>query len=246
MRAYRERIVYLDAHLRRIQVSCKIAGLSSPNSSEKLKKIIFKAIKKSGFSDAYVKLLFYKSKKNTGRLLIIKKYQPHSEKKYQQGLRACVSELRQDENYVFARIKSTNRLLFESSFLQAKKKGFDEAIILNSQGYIAEASRSNIFWAKDRKLFTPSLECGCLNGITRKVVLGLAKKYKIKIKEGKFRIKELLKADGAFLTSSLIGIMPLVGVGKKQLGKGSIGRITGLFMEKYNFLLKKQKPRNVR
>jgi len=128
--------------------------------------------------------------------------------------------------------------LYQLSLGQAQDKGFDEALILNSRGFIAEAARSNIFLVKGDALFTPTLSCGCLAGITRKVVFDLAKRNNIKIYEGRFILKDLYEADEAFLTNSLMGVMPLVAVEKHLIKKGLRGKITGYFIKKYNSLLK--------
>jgi len=135
-------------------------------------------------------------------------------------------------------LKTTNRIFYDLSLKEARDKGFDEAIILNSRGIIAEASRSNIFWVKDKELFTPGLECGCLDGITRKAVFDLAKKYNFKIYTGNFTLQDLYTCDEAFLTNSLWGIMPLAVIEKETIGKGKCGKLTRFFIEKYNSLLK--------
>lgn len=238
MRSYNNRIVYFDEHLKRIKSSCKLMDMISPYSFDKLKGIIKKAVKINGFRDAYVRLTLWKTERGTDTLIIVKKYQPYSLTKYIKGFRACVFPFRQNENSFLARLKTTNYLFFQIAYSWAKKRMFDEAIILNNRGYIAEGSRSNIFLIKDNELFTPALECGCLDGITRKVIFDLSRKYNIKIHEGKFTIQDLYDADGAFLTNSLMGIMPLTSLEKHHIAKGLLDSVTKFFMKKYTLLLK--------
>jgi branched-subunit amino acid aminotransferase/4-amino-4-deoxychorismate lyase len=239
MRAYRNRIVYLSQHLERLKRSCKLIKMPYPPAAAELKGIIKKAIKINGLKDAYIRLTLWKSSAATDILIIAKKYQPYSPGKYREGFSACICRFRQNENSFFTRIKSTNYLFFRLAYLEAKNKGFDEAVILNNRGYITEGSRSNIFFVKGKKLFTPSLECGGLEGITRRFILSLAKKYKIKIQEGNFTIPDLYAADEAFLTNSLMGVMPLVSLEKKRIGKGARNFVfTRFFGKKYNFYLK--------
>ena len=90
-----------------------------------------------------------------------------------------------------------------------RAQGFDEALLLNRSGNIFEASRANIFWIKDRVLYTPPLSSGCLNGITRQQVIKQAGDLKIPVKERNLTPEILKKADAAFLTNSLIGIKPI-------------------------------------
>jgi branched-chain amino acid aminotransferase len=238
MRAYKNKIVYLHEHLQRIKDSSKVMGMRFPYSITQLKKIIRKTAGLNRFKDAYVRLTLWKAEQGTGASIIVKKYQPYTPRQYRKGFSAGISRFRQDEHSFLARIKSTSRLLYELSLQEAKGKGFDEAIILNSRGYITEGARSNLFLVKDNEIFTPSLECGCLGGITRRVVFGLAKKYSIKIYEGNFTAGDLNRADEAFLTNSLMGIMPLTSLERKIIGQHKCAKLTKFFTEKYRCLLK--------
>lgn len=238
MRSYNGTIVYLEEHLKRIRDSAKLIAINLSFSFAKLKRIIKEMVDKNSLKDAYVRLTLSESERGTDILVIAKRYQPYSIKKYRKGFCTAVSSLRQLEDSLLARIKSTSRLLYQLSLKEAKDRGFDEAIILNSRGYIAETSRSNIFLVKGRQLFTPSLSCGCLAGITRKVIFDLAKKNNLKIYEGKFTLKDLYEADEAFLTNSLMGVMPLISVGGHLIKNALRGKVTGYFIKKYNSLLK--------
>ncbi len=146
-----------------------------------------------------------------------------------------ISRVRQQDIFL-AQLKCTSRLLYERAQEEAKAKGFNEAIILNKKGNLAEASRANIFFVLRHELFTPALLCGCLNGITRKAIMDLAKIYKIKVNEGNFLPQALLGSDEAFLTNSLIGVMPLRKIGKKKIGRGK-NKLTQFFRQKYLQLL---------
>lgn len=238
MRSYNRRIVYLDEHLKRIQNSCPLMGLKIPYSLNRLKAIINKTVKINGFKDAYVRLTLWQQERGTAISVIAKKYQPYPVKKYAEGFKAGISRFRQNENTPLAQIKSTNRILYELSLTEARNKGYDEAIILNNRGNISEASRSNIFLVKNKELFTPSLECGCLDGITRKAIFDLAKRYKIALYQGKLAIQDLYSADEAFLTNSLIGVMPLTAVEHKIIGRGKCESLTKFLIVKYSFLLR--------
>ncbi len=227
MRSYRGKIAYLDAHLRRIEKSSGLLYLRLPYSAPGLKRIIAKAVKINGFSDCCVRLTVWKGERETQTLIIAKKYRPFPHKKYLAGFRVWVSPYRQNEFSLLTQIKSTSRLFYEFVYRQAKDKGFDEAIILNSRGDIAEGSRSNIFLVKAKVLFTPALSCGCLAGVTRRVAMDLAKKYNIEVCEGKFTMRDFYAADEVFLTNSLMGIMPV----------NRCKKLTRFLIKKYNSLL---------
>lgn len=239
MRAYQGKIVYLRQHLHRLSVSCKLLRMDCPYPRAKLKKTVWETVKKNNLNDAYVRLTLWKNDTNTDMMVTARAYQAYAQQKYKTGFRACISQFKQSAGSLLAQIKTTNYLLPQLAYAKARAKGFDEAILLNNYGYIAEASRSNIFMIKERKVFTPSLECGCLNGITRKLVLGLARKNKIQAYESIFTVKDLYLADEAFLTNSLMGVMPLASVGKKVISRPGKRKLTDFFMREYKCMLKK-------
>ena len=238
MRSYNHRIVYLDAHLKRLKSSCSYIGLEMPYSLDRLKGIIKQTVEINDLQDAYVRLTLWKQDKGTGIAVITKEFKPYPASKYNKGFSAGISRLRQSEDSPLTKIKSTSRLNYELSFKEAKDKGFDEAIILNNRGNIAEATRSNIFLVKNKEIFTPVLECGCLDGITRKVIFDLAKKHKIALYQGNLTIQDLCSVNEAFLTNSLMGVMPLTSVEHKIIGKGKCANLTKFLIAKYNSLLK--------
>lgn len=241
MRAYNNKIIHFAEHLKRIKSSCSLIKMRFPYSLTELKEIIKKTVEINRLGDAYVRLTLWKAAGGTDILIVARRYKPHPPGKYKRGLRACIFRYSQGENYFLARLKTTNYLFYQLAYLEARERKFDEAIILNNRGYIAEASRSNIFLVKDNTLFTPALECGCLAGITRRAILDLAKRYNLKVCEGNFTLQDLSAADEAFLTNSLLGVMPLTTIEKQLIRKGLVGKITKFFMKKYNFLLRDAK-----
>jgi len=239
MRSYNNKIVYLDQHIKRIKNSCRLIGIRLNYSADKLKDMIKKTITINKLKDTYARLTIWKSFKGTDILIWAKTYKRYSTLKYNRGFRVYISRYKQNENSFFSQYKTTNRLLYELAFQEAKQKGYDETIMLNNRGYITECSRSNIFFIKDKQLFTPSLSSGCLAGITRRAIFDLAKKYNIKIYEGNLTLQDLYEIDEAFLTNSLMGVMPLASVEKHRLAKGVNNfKLTRFFIRKYNCLLK--------
>ena len=111
--------------------------------------------------------------------------------------------------------------------------GADEAVFRNEKGNICETSTANIFLADSEKLVTPSPASGALPGITRKVVLELAGDSNIDISEREVSPRELQDSGEAFLTNSIMGIMPLVALNSKPIGRGRPGPVTGLLARKY-------------
>ncbi|MBL7151582.1 MAG: aminotransferase class IV [Candidatus Omnitrophica bacterium] len=238
MRSCNNKIVYLDAHLQRIKDSSRLINLGFPFTLSGLKRIIQEAVRINGFADSYVRLTLWEAGKGASASVIVKKYRPYPAAKYCVGFRGCIGPYRQGIDSGFPRVKSTSYLFYRLSLKDARRRGFDEAVILNSLGFIVEGSRTNIFFVKDGELFTPALECGGLAGITRSAVFGLCASSHIKVYEGKFSPADLYAADEAFLTNSLMGIMPLASFEAKPIGKNKCRRLTSILIKKYNCLLK--------
>lgn len=235
MRSCNNKIVYLEEHLERIKNSAKLINIKFTLSATNLKQTIKRAVKESRFLDARVRLTLWKSSSGVNSLITVKKYKPYSIQGYKKGFSLGVSSLRQNESTFLTRIKTNNRIFYELALEEAKGNGFDEALILNNSGNIAEASRSNIFLIKDNRLLTPKLENGCLDGITRRVIFYLAGKCKIKFQEASVTVQDLYNADGAFLTNSMMGIMPVRALEQHIIPKS---KLMDLLIRQYQILLK--------
>ena len=125
------------------------------------------------------------------------------------GLRAEISPFRVSAQMPLAGLKTTSYLPYLWIWQQAQSRGFDEAILLTTEGWICEAARSNLIWCEDNQLWTPSPETGCLRGIGRDLVLEWARENHIKIKEGEFELADLQKAQEIWLVSAGTGIRRL-------------------------------------
>jgi branched-chain amino acid aminotransferase len=110
--------------------------------------------------------------------------------------------------------------------MEAINAGYDEAIMLNNKGHVAEGSAENIFVVKNGKVTTPPLDADILNGITRDSAIKLLKSNKIKIIEKNLRINDLLKADEIFMTGTAAEVKSVTRVNKTKIGDGKIGEFT--------------------
>jgi branched-chain amino acid aminotransferase len=125
------------------------------------------------------------------------------------------------------------------ALMAARAAGCDEAILLNEQGYLAEGSTTNIFLASNGELITPSLESGVLPGITREAVLEIAQSSNIKTMERQVKLKELIEAEEAFVTNSILELMPLTWFDGKPIGTGKPGQLTKDLLAAYRKLIDK-------
>ncbi len=238
MRAYRERIFRLDSHIRRLLDSLVIIGIDAPLEPGSLKEAAKRCLKENDLKDAYVRLTVWQGEDNKVKVMAIAKpCRFPGKEEHQKGFKAMLSALRQNESSPLCRVKSANYLHLILAYQEAKKNSFDEALLLNTKGFLAEASRSNIFLVKDNCLLTPGLDCGCLPGITRDTVLALAGKEKLKTVEARLTLEDLARAKEAFLTNSLIEIMPLVSLDGQPVNKGQPGEITLRLLRRYRAMI---------
>jgi len=239
MRSYEGKIFLVDEHLNRLFAGLKILKIKIPYLSAEIKKYLHLSLKSNKLKNARLRLTVWQGKTGIRLSIIVWPYIPEKKKKYRQGFKAIISHLRQDRAAQKPAIKSIDYLLFLQAYRIAKVKGKDEALLLNNRGYLVEGSRSNVFFVKDNVLFTPSLASGCLDGITRQTVLGIAKSLRIKCQEVLVQPQELFKADEAFLTNSLMELMPLTYVQNKKIGRGTIGPVTAKLLRAYRSLVRK-------
>lgn len=228
MRAYEGKIFAPEKHLDRLKVSLGILKIKQPLLKEKLIQAHKKILSLNNLKNAYVRLTVWQGEEKVNTLIFAREFADYPKRIFK-GL--IVNSLI-NEFSPLCRAKSINYAQFYLARCQAEKRGFDEAIFLNSKGFLTEGSRSNIFLVKNNRIFTPCLSCGCLPGITRGIVVSIAQKLNIPLVEKeKILPEELFKADEAFLTSSLMEIMPLTRVNKRLINKAKIGRITTLIQE---------------
>lgn len=226
MRAYQGEIFLLQEHLDRLFRGLKVLKIKFPDSGKTITRRVYETLRRSRLKNARVRLTVWKGKGRPRISVIAFPYRPYSIGKYKEGFQASVSDVRRDETSVLTRVKSIDYRFFLKAYQKAVRQGRDEAILLNRKGELVEGTRTNIFFVKKGILFTPGLKCGCLNGITRQEILRLAREKGIPCSAGAKGLPCLLNCDEAFLTNSLIGIMPLTSLEGKRIHKGEAGPVT--------------------
>ncbi|MFN4226680.1 MAG: aminotransferase class IV [Candidatus Ratteibacteria bacterium] len=215
MISFNKKIFRFEEHWNRMVFGAKICGLDVPNK-KLIEKLIIDNLKEEF---CYIRLNLWRKRpetispenqKETNFLIIIRDFKPYPEKFYKEGIMCGISKkIKRNNLSVISKIKSLNFLENIILKIEAEKERCDDMIVLDNSGYISEGSVSNIFFVKKDVIHTPSCECGCLEGITRKVVFEICEKENIKIKEGRFKIDFLSDCDEIFLTNTLMGIMPV-------------------------------------
>ena len=242
IRSYNGEVFLLERHIRRLIDSCPVMNIMSFNTalfSELLITAVLETVKSNQLNSGYIRLNVWKKKDDIGIFVFTKDDNFYSEEDYQNGFSANIfRDIRQNETSPLVKVKSLNHYLYILIREQSRDYGVHETLILNSKGNICEGTRSNIFITKGDTIITPSLDSGCLPGITREVSIEIARQLKMDLRETEIKPEDLLISEEAFLTNSLIEIMPLVKIDGKLIGNGKLGQKTRLILDAYRKLIK--------
>jgi branched-subunit amino acid aminotransferase/4-amino-4-deoxychorismate lyase len=152
---------------------------------------------------------------------------------YVSGITAVIASMRRNETSPLAHIKSLSYLDNVLAKREALQAGADEALLLNTKGTLAEASIANLFIVLGGDVLTPPIADGVLSGVTRGAVLELAEAAGVAAREATLTVDDLRRADEAFLTNAIAGVLPLVAVDGRKVGLGLPGELTGRLRERY-------------
>jgi len=211
--------VFLNRHIERMKNGAEILRIPFPGE-ETILDSLDSALTAFQASDAYVKIcllshgssMFYENPEGFSFLSIVREYQLPNE-----PVKARVSDCRRSSTSSILRLKSLNYLESIYARREARELGFDDAIFLNERGEITEGTASNIFWFRDGVLYTPSIECGLLSGITRGLLVEIAEEIGMQVWEGCFNLESLLSSHCCFLTNSLIGVVAISQINDTKL-----------------------------
>ena len=236
-------IFRLDDHTDRLFQSAKTVNMQIPFSQIALNEAQKKIIKLNNLTEAYIRpMCFYGSEGMGLRADNLQVHcmvaawewpsymEPEAREKgikvklssYKRQVRNPVSSAKVNGNYVHS-IVALNEALAE---------GFDEALMLDAEGNVAEGSGENVFIVKDNLLITPDLEAS-LDGITRRTILDLAEELNIKYEIKKLKSEDVLDADEAFFSGTAAEIVPIKSLDNKQIGEGKRGPLTEKLQSTY-------------
>ena len=236
LRAYGGRHLFrLEAHLDRLFRSAAVIKLHIQHTGSGLTSAIYETLAANALRrDAHVRLTVAQGPEASQTVLItVYPLTAYPEMSYLRGAHAVVAETRRSVTSLLARIKSLNYLENLTIRREAQALDVDEAIFLDTDGYLAEGAASNLFWVKSGVIYTPALDRPILPGVTRSVVIGLAAEAGFGVSEGRWPVACLLEADEAFLTNSLMEVMPLTRVDQTEVGSGVPDAITTTLMGLY-------------
>ena len=251
IRSYNRRVFKLKEHIDRLFESAQSIMLKIPLPREQMIKAVVDTIKGNKLDNAYIRLIVTRGEGDLGLdpckcskgatiIIIADMIALYPQKLYREGLSiVTVPTVRNLPEALNPQIKSLNYLNNILAKIEAGNAGCDEAIMLDSLGYVAECTGDNIFVAKSGHLYTPPQCMGTLRGITRDAILGIARKNKIGAHEHVITRHEVYISDECFLTGTAAEIIPVVKVDGRIIGSGKPGPLTFVLMKKFKELTAK-------
>lgn len=250
MRSYNGRVFALDRHLARLTRSARQLALDAALDLTELERGVYRTLEVNKLFDARIRLTVTAGEgerdllpPRSGRanvVIVAEKLGVPPPEAYERGFRVVTASTRRNSQSALSGVKSIGYLDSLVARHEATAAGADEALLLNERGLVAECSTSNLFLVSKRRLLTTLVKCGILPGVTREIVLELARELKIPAVEAEIKLNDLYKASEAFLTNSVIEIMPIVKVDGKLVGSGKPGEVTKRLTAAYRQLALQQ------
>ncbi len=244
IRVYNSRVFELEAHIRRLYDSAKAIRLEIPMSRSELISAVEKTVEANGVIDGYIRLLVTRGVGTLGlnpfickdsRLIIIAdNIQLYPEELYEKGMKVIsATTVRNHPLAIPPQVKSLNYLNNILAKIEALDYEVPEAIMYNHEGYVAEATGDNVFIVRDGVIYTPPAEAGSLEGVTRGVVIKLAKEENLEVVEKNLTRFDLYVCDEFFLTGTAAEVIGIVEIDGRVIGDGKPGPITKLLRKKF-------------
>ena len=241
IRFYNGRIFKFDEHIDRLDESARHIILKLPMSLDEIKQETIKTIKATEMENGYIRLIVTRGIGTLGispytcakaqLIIIIDTISLYPKELYKTGMEIItVPTQRNMSEAVSPRVKSLNYLNNVLAKIEAVNSGFEEAIMLNKYGFVAECTGDNIFIVKNRTVMTPPAYMGALEGITRNTVMEIATEMEtemnISVKQRVMSRHDVFSSDECFLTGTAAEVIPVTKVDGRPIGNGEVGEIT--------------------
>lgn len=249
IRAYNGRVFKLKEHVERLYYSAKAILLTIPITPEAMTQAVLATCRKNNLTNGYIRLVVTRGPGTLGLnpnrctkpcvIVIADKIQLYPPEMYERGMDiVTVPTTRNLHSALNPAIKSLNYLNNILAKIEANNAGVEEAIMLNAEGFVAECTGDNIFIVKGKNMFTPPLSAGALYGITRGVVIELAKEMGLTVSEPNLTRYDMFNAEECFLTGTGAELIPVVKIDGRVIGTGQPGAATRSLIERYHALTK--------
>jgi len=241
MRAYGGRIFALDRHLGRLLSSAATLGLELGVGEDELARILALTLQANDLSDAYLRLTVSQrcdapgiESRAAGKFTISVIVRELAAPSSNAAVSVVVLESGSAPPPNLARHKTLSFLAYVQARRAARAKAAQDALLVNAAGEITEATTSNVFLVREDRLVTPPVACGVLPGITRAIVLDLARAQGVQATEQPVRPEQLAACSECFLTNSIVGLQPVTHVNGHAIGSGAPGPVWAALTAAYS------------
>ncbi len=250
---YKGKLFSVDEHLIRLRESAKAISLALPFSDQYLLEEIQKTITAAKNDETYVRIVITRgagdihispaSCKSPTMILYVKEAEGYPEGYYSEGIAISIVSVKRNYKYALnPAIKTGNYLNSVLAIIEAEKHGDYDGLMLNAEGFISECTTSNFYLVKSGAIKTPHPDSGILRGITRELLIDVARENGIMVEEYNIRPEEIPPADELFITSTTKGVMPVTICDGKKVGEGKPGpvsiKLRSLYQKKLGEMVK--------
>jgi branched-chain amino acid aminotransferase len=244
----------ISEHIERFFNSARTHSLAIPFSPEQLEGAIAELICRNGFSNCYVRPLCYRGSReltvNPRRCpveiaILAWPWEPlHGSESVQRGIRACISPWKKFHSDMMPTTAKASGQYVNSILAidDAIERGYDEAILLDINGFVAEAAAENLFLVRNGELFTNDEKHSILLGITRDSIIRIARDLGYPVTIAPLPAEAIASADEIFLTGTAAEVVPVCEVDNTRIGDGECGRITKQIQEQYRRIVTGREP----
>jgi len=247
IRVYSGRVFKLHEHIARLYRSAHAMTISLPLTAEEMAGAVLSTLRANEISDGYVRITVTRGVglgldprvcKTATVIVMTDKLSLYPEEMYRNGLHVVTVSTRvPPAQCLEPRIKSLGKYVSNiQAKIEANRMGAGEGLMLNIEGYVAEATGDNIFIVRDGSILTPPPHAGILEGITRNTVMGLARDMGIEVEERLFTLYDVYTADECFLTGTAAEVIPMVKLDGRTVGDGRPGETTNRLIESFRTL----------
>jgi len=244
IRVYDGNVFELEAHIRRLYESAKVIRLEVSITKKELIKAVEKTVNANEIIDGYIRLIATRGIGNLGLnpfvcenaslIIIADSIQLYPEELYEKGMKLIsATTVRSHPLSLPPQVKSLNYLNNIMAKIEAIDADVPEAIMYNTEGFVAEATGDNVFTVKNGVLYTPPIQAGTLEGITRNIVIRLAKEEGIPAAETNLTRFDLYVCDELFLTGTAAEVIGVIEIDGRVIGDGKPGAITMKLKNKF-------------
>ena len=244
IRLHEGTLIHLDTHIDRLFDGARSIAMKMHLTKMEIINAIWLTLKENNMkSDTHIRLIVSRGIKSTPyqhpkvtisdpTIVIIPEYKRPNKEVIDKGIRLVSVQTRRDSRVQDPKINSLSKMNCISACIEAEKLGAEEGLMLDSNGFVSTCNSTNFFIVVNKEIWTSTGE-HCLNGVTRGAIIDLCRRNNILVYEKNFGIEDVYNADEAFVTGTFAGVIPVIEIDGKNMGKGSKGQLTNQIQSWY-------------